>query len=103
MPTDPEKVRLWGKTGSGLCTVKTARLTLTGTRSSPSFDDAISARPNLRRDSYTKVLGRFAIDYYKSFLRALDRHICGIRAFEDLSDVAPHTFEIVREIGAERR
>jgi hypothetical protein len=30
VPTDPENVRLWGKTGSGLCTVKTARLTLSG-------------------------------------------------------------------------
>jgi hypothetical protein len=34
-----------------------------GTRGSPSFDYGISARSNLRWDSYTEVLRRFAIDY----------------------------------------
>jgi hypothetical protein len=37
MPTDPEKVRLWGKTGSDLYTFKTARLTHNGLLRSPSF------------------------------------------------------------------
>src|SRR5205085_1638527 len=36
--------------------------TLTGTRSTPSFDYAISARLNLRRNSNTEVLRRFGVD-----------------------------------------
>ena len=34
----------------------------TGTRSSPSFDDAIGACLNLRRNSNTEVLGCFGVD-----------------------------------------
>jgi hypothetical protein len=37
-------------------------VTLTGTRSTHSFDCAISARLNLRRNSNTEVLSRFGVD-----------------------------------------
>ena len=57
---------------------KAAVCRLERTRSSPSFDYGISARPNLGWNSYTEVLGHFGVDREKSFLRPLDRQIRGI-------------------------
>src|SRR5262245_12160256 len=86
-----------------LSTATTSSSSASKRRSSPSFDSRVSSRPNLRRNSYTEVLGHFGVDRQKRFLRPLDRQIRGIHASEDLSDVAGRVLETVCEIGTERR